>query len=117
MASTRAVAVAGFLANFIMFGTLSIFGVISQAYSTTILEGKSTTLEFMGIGCLVAVATNIFTPVTILLIRFGARFNYALGSTLMCLSLIFAGFSYEVWHLYLSQGILFGFGASFVYMV
>ncbi|KAI9269222.1 major facilitator superfamily domain-containing protein [Phascolomyces articulosus] len=110
------IACGGFIANFVMYGVLSIFGVIAQAYYTSILEGKSTTLQFMGIGCLIAVTINLLSPVTIVLVRFGTRFNYALGSILTCLGIVLAGFTTEVWHLYLTQGLLFGFGASFLYM-
>ncbi|KAI9495831.1 major facilitator superfamily domain-containing protein [Zychaea mexicana] len=112
----RAIAVSGLLANFVMFGVVSVWGVFSQAYSVSTLAGKATTLQLMGVGSLVGVVTNICSPVTILLVRFGTRFNYAFGSILSCLGLILAGFSTEVWHLYLSQGLLFGFGASLLYM-
>ncbi|KAI9495830.1 major facilitator superfamily domain-containing protein [Zychaea mexicana] len=114
--SFRAVAVAGFLANFVMFGIASVWGVLSQAFATSTLEGKASTLELMTVGSLVNVCLNIFSPVSIVLVRFGTRFNYALGSVIMCLAIILSGFATEVWHLYLSQGLLYGFGASFLYM-
>ena len=113
----RAVAVAGFFANFVMFGVASIWGVFSQAYSTSILAGKASTLELMTVGSVLNVCINLFTPVSVLFVRFGTRFNYAFGSVLMGLGIILSGFCTEVWHLYLTQGLLFGFGASFVYMV
>ncbi|KAG2221250.1 hypothetical protein INT45_012371 [Circinella minor] len=111
-----AVAVAGFFANFVMFGQASTWGILSQAFATSTLEGKATTLQLMSIGSLINVGLNVFSPVSVLLVRFGTRFNYALGSIFTCLALFLAGFSTEVWHLYLTQGLLFGFGASFLYM-
>jgi MFS family permease len=39
-----------------------------------------------------------------------------LGSILMSLGLILAGFSTEIWHVYLTQGVLFGVGSSLAYM-
>lgn len=39
-----------------------------------------------------------------------------IGSTLASLGLILAGFSTEVWHVYLTQGVLFGIGSSLTYM-
>ena len=38
-----------------------------------------------------------------------------LGLILMVLSLVLASFSTKVWHLLLSQGILYGFGATLMY--
>lgn len=38
-----------------------------------------------------------------------------LGTAIMALALILASFASEVWHLMLSQGVLFGVGASLVY--
>ncbi|KAI7860226.1 major facilitator superfamily domain-containing protein [Circinella umbellata] len=111
-----AVAVAGFFANFVMFGQASTWGILSQAFATSTLEGKATTLQLMSIGSLINVGLNVFSPVSVLLVRFGTKFNYALGSIFTCLALFLAGFSTEVWHLYLTQGLLFGFGASFLYM-
>lgn len=70
----------------------------------------------MGVGATLIVCLNIFTPIVPLLAPLGARGTMMLGSTLMSLGIILAGFSTQVWHLYLSQGILFGLGASLVYM-
>ena len=113
----RAVVLAGFFAYVTMFGVANIYGLFSQAYATSILEGKSTTLELMTIGSVLFVSLNVLSPISVLLVRFGTRFNYALGSVLACLGVILASFTTEVWHLYLTQGLLFGFGSSFLYMV
>ncbi|KAG2226892.1 hypothetical protein INT45_010171 [Circinella minor] len=94
-----AVAIAGFCANFFIFGIR-----------------KASTLELMAVGSVMNVTLNLFTPVSIMLAKFGTKFNYALGSILMCLGLMLASFTTEVWHLYLTQGVLFGFGCSFLYM-
>ncbi|KAG2217423.1 hypothetical protein INT45_013754 [Circinella minor] len=111
-----AVVVAAFFANVTLFGTVCVWGIFSQAYATSTLEGKSTTLELMTIGSVMFVSLNVLSPISVLLVRFGTRFNYALGSILMCLGVVLASFSTEVWHLYLTQGLLFGFGGSFLYM-
>ncbi|KAI7860372.1 major facilitator superfamily domain-containing protein [Circinella umbellata] len=111
-----AIVVAGFLGNFIMFGIASIWGLFSQAYATSVLEGKSSTLALMTVGSVTNVCLNVLSPVSILTARFGTRFNYALGSVLMGLGVILTGFSHEIWHIYLTQGVLYGFGCAFVYM-
>lgn len=109
------VAVAGFLSNFIMFGTASIWGVFSNAFATTILKDASTT-ELLGVGSTAIACLNLMTPFNPMLARFGTRFIMVIGSILMSLGIILAGFSTQVWHLYLTQGVLFGSGASMVYM-
>ncbi|KAI9475743.1 MAG: major facilitator superfamily domain-containing protein [Benjaminiella poitrasii] len=107
---------AGFLIYFIMNGISCVWGVFSNAWATTILKDKASTIELMGVGTTLVVCLNIFTPVSPLLARLGARVTVMIGSTLMSLGIILAGFSTEVWHLYLTQGVLFGIGASLVYM-
>ncbi|KAF8941460.1 major facilitator superfamily domain-containing protein [Dissophora ornata] len=47
--------------------------------------------------------------------KFGYRATALLGTGVMALALILASFATQVWHLYLSQGVLFGIGASLVY--
>ncbi|KAI9249258.1 major facilitator superfamily domain-containing protein [Phascolomyces articulosus] len=39
-----------------------------------------------------------------------------IGVLVMVLGLELAGFANKIWHLYLTQGIMFGFGASFLYV-
>jgi MFS family permease len=91
-------------------------GVFSNAYATTVLKDKATTIELMGVGSTLIVCLNIFTPVSPLLGRLGAKITMMIGSVLMSLGIILAGFSTEIWHLYLTQGVLFGIGSSLVYM-
>ncbi|KAI7860240.1 major facilitator superfamily domain-containing protein [Circinella umbellata] len=111
-----AIVVAGFFANVVMFGIANCYGIFSQAFATSILKDKASTLELMTVGSLINVCLNVFSPVSVLLVRFGTRINYAVGSILMCLGLMLASLTTEIWHLYLTQGFLFGFGASFLYM-
>ncbi|RCH95789.1 hypothetical protein CU098_009080 [Rhizopus stolonifer] len=111
------VAVVGFLINFIMFGVASIWGVFSNALATSTLKDKATTVQLMGVGSVLIVCLNIFSPASPLLAsRFGVRPTMMIGTLLLSLGLILAGFSTEVWHLYLTQGVLFGIGSSLTYM-
>ncbi|EIE82132.1 hypothetical protein G6F47_004798 [Rhizopus delemar] len=110
------IAVCGFLINFIMFGTSAIWGVFSNAYATTVLAGKATTMELMGVGSLMIVTLNLFAPVGPLLAPLGANLTLAFGTVVMSLGIITAGFSTEVWHLYITMGLVFGVGSSLVYM-
>ncbi|KAG1540851.1 hypothetical protein G6F49_012025 [Rhizopus delemar] len=110
------IAACGFLSNFIMFGISAVWGVFSNAYATSTLEGKSTTLELMGVGSLMVVMLNLFSPVGSLCIRLGIKTTMGIGTFLMALGMIMGGFSTEVWHLYVTLGLVFGFGSSLVYM-
>ncbi|CAO3586422.1 unnamed protein product [Absidia cylindrospora] len=60
--------------------------------------------------------SQFMTPFNPMLARFGTRVIMIIGSIFMSLGIILAGFSTKVWHLYLTQGVLFGSGASMVYM-
>ncbi|ORX61912.1 MFS general substrate transporter [Hesseltinella vesiculosa] len=110
------VAICGFLSNFVMFGFASIWGVFSAAFASSTLEGKATTLELMGIGSVAIAGLNLMTPLSPLLAMLGARAVMLIGTVLLSLGIILTSFGYEVWHIYLSQGVLFGVGASLVYM-
>ncbi|KAF9571852.1 hypothetical protein EC968_010580 [Mortierella alpina] len=47
--------------------------------------------------------------------RWGYRATACSGTLFMTTALVMASFSTQLWHLYLSQGVLFGTGASLVY--
>ncbi|KAF9975398.1 hypothetical protein BGZ73_000962 [Actinomortierella ambigua] len=47
--------------------------------------------------------------------RLGYRLTTLLGTVIMTAALVLASFCHEVWQLYLTQGIMFGIGASLVY--
>ncbi|KAI9278391.1 major facilitator superfamily domain-containing protein [Phascolomyces articulosus] len=55
-------------------------------------------------------------PVQLLSARYGVKFVLGLGTLLTSLGLELAAFSTEIWHLYMTQGILFGTGASLLFI-
>jgi MFS family permease len=73
-------------------------------------------MELMGVGSLMIVTLNLFAPVGPLLAPLGANLTLAFGTVVMSLGIITAGFSTEVWHLYITMGLVFGIGSSLVYM-
>jgi MFS family permease len=91
-------------------------GVFSNAFATTIMKDKVTTTELMGVGATLVVCINIFTPMSPLLARLGTRLTMVLGSILLSLGMILTGFATEIWHVYLTQGVLVGLGSSILYM-
>ncbi|KAI7864430.1 major facilitator superfamily domain-containing protein [Spinellus fusiger] len=72
-------------------------------------------LSFVGTCCLVA-ANSMGPAAQIVASRFGVRVVMACGGLLVVLGLELAGSATQIWHLYLTQGILFGSGASILYV-
>lgn len=58
-------------------------------------------------------STGLFT--TPVIQRIGYRATLAIGSILAPLGLILASFATQLWHIYLSQGILYGIGAGLAF--
>jgi MFS family permease len=50
-----------------------------------------------------------------IIMRLGYRRTMCIGTVVAPLGLILASFATQLWHIYLSQGILFGLGATFVF--
>ncbi|KAF9081734.1 hypothetical protein BGX23_000513 [Mortierella sp. AD031] len=91
-----------------------IFGVFVQEYSHRFPTATSSSIALIGtIGSsttfLVGFLSGTFSD------RWGYRVTAMAGSLIMTAALCLASFSTQLWHLYLSQGILFGIGASLVY--
>lgn len=69
------------------------------------------------VGTLLEVCVNLMGPVAqIIASRFGSKSVLILGTVLMTLGLELASISDQIWHFYLTQGVLFGSGASFLYV-
>ncbi|KAG0245208.1 hypothetical protein BGW41_002677 [Actinomortierella wolfii] len=47
--------------------------------------------------------------------RYGYRQTASIGALIMTVSLVLASFSTQLWHLYVTQGLMMGFGASLAY--
>ncbi|KAI9263145.1 major facilitator superfamily domain-containing protein [Phascolomyces articulosus] len=72
-------------------------------------------LSFVGTFCLIF--ANACGPIAqIMRSIWGTRIVLLIGTFLIAIGLIIAGFSKEIWHLYLTQGILFGTGVSLMYV-
>ncbi|KAI9248418.1 major facilitator superfamily domain-containing protein [Sporodiniella umbellata] len=110
------VVVCVFLINFIMFGTSAIWGVFADTFAITVLEGKSSTLGLMGVGAVMEITLNLFSPIGPLLSPLGPQLTLGLGSVLMSLGIILSSFITEMWHLYFTMGIVFGIGTGMVYI-
>ncbi|KAH8549549.1 major facilitator superfamily domain-containing protein [Umbelopsis sp. PMI_123] len=92
-------------------------GVMQSYYLTTEMAEVASETQLTFVGTIAFIFINgMGPPVQILRSIFGARTVIAGGCVIMSLGLILAGFSYQAWHLYLTQGIMFGFGAACMYI-
>ncbi|KAI9488035.1 major facilitator superfamily domain-containing protein [Zychaea mexicana] len=74
------------------------------------------TLQLSLVGTLCGLLSNSMSlPAQILRSIYGTKFVLNIGSTLMVIGLVAAGFTTEIWHLYLTQAVCFGAGVGFVY--
>lgn len=74
-------------------------------------------LRLSFVGSIATICTNLMSPVAqILISMYGIRAVLILGSFLVVLGFEMAGFSTQLWHLYLTHGIVFGSGASLIYV-
>ncbi|KAI9016476.1 major facilitator superfamily domain-containing protein [Phycomyces nitens] len=110
------VAMAGFFGNFILFGMATIWGVFSNELLNNEFKGRTTMVELMGVGTVLLAGINGFTFLNPLMSPLGFRVVMVIGTICSTLGLMLASLSTQMWHLYLTQGLLFGFGASLVYM-
>ncbi|CDS13266.1 hypothetical protein LRAMOSA05444 [Lichtheimia ramosa] len=69
------------------------------------------------VGTTIEVFVNMLGPLyQFLVCRYGVRLVLILGTLLLVLGLEMSGFATEIWHLVISQGALFGIGASLLYV-
>ncbi|RKP22803.1 major facilitator superfamily domain-containing protein [Syncephalis pseudoplumigaleata] len=106
---------ASFLALFAMYGVQYTYGVFQQQYQD-IYRGRATTTGLAFIGSVSFAALGLFGLFTGRLGDWlGYRVTMSIGTLLMCLALLLASWASEVWHLYLTQGLMFGLGTSFAF--
>ncbi|KAI8096592.1 major facilitator superfamily domain-containing protein [Halteromyces radiatus] len=104
---------------FVVMGAFMVqvtsFGVMQEYYQENYF-GTSQQLNLSFVGTIALIFTNICGPLAqILTSMWGYRIVMIIGTLCVSLGLILAGFSSQIWHLYLTQGILFGIGASLMY--
>ncbi|KJZ75253.1 hypothetical protein HIM_05447 [Hirsutella minnesotensis 3608] len=74
-------------------------------------------LAFAFVGSLGVSCALALSPVATFCVgKFGTRTTLLCGTVLETAGLVTAGFSREIWHLFLTQGILFGFGMGLVFI-
>ncbi|KAG0379591.1 hypothetical protein BGX24_012548 [Mortierella sp. AD032] len=91
-----------------------IFGVFEQEYLHIFPSASHSSIALIGtIGSSTTYLVGLFSGA--ISDRWGYRATSIAGTGIMTAALVLASFSTQLWHLYLSQGLLFGIGASLVY--
>ncbi|KAG1450916.1 hypothetical protein G6F46_002108 [Rhizopus delemar] len=107
------VVLGSFMGMFAIFGYNYSWGVYLAYYKTEVYIGQMSTLSWIGSICVALFF--IIGPFNQLIIeRMGYKYMLATGTVCCTAALILASFAKEVWHVFLTQGVLFGLGASFV---
>ncbi|KAI8358405.1 major facilitator superfamily domain-containing protein [Blakeslea trispora] len=69
------------------------------------------------VGTLLEICTTLFGPLAqIIAIRFGTKTVLVLGTLFVTLGVELASFATKIWHLHLTQGVMFGCGASLLFV-
>ncbi|KAI7904339.1 major facilitator superfamily domain-containing protein [Cokeromyces recurvatus] len=100
------------------FGIVTSWGVMQDYYYQNIFSGNSKALvELSFVGTLALIFINGMSPfIHVCIARYGLRQIKIVGTLCITIALEMASFTHKIWHLYLSQGILFGLGASCLYV-
>lgn len=78
---------------------------------------NATSLEFAFIGGLSISQALLISPLATYIIRvYGTRIALLIGILFQTLGLVGASFSREIWQLFLSQGLCFGYGMGFLFV-
>ncbi|KAF5343899.1 hypothetical protein D9758_012110 [Tetrapyrgos nigripes] len=108
-----------FVIHFFALGIESSWGVYQNFYFTSPNEGvgNASNADLAWIGSIQATGQPLVAYLAAIMARkVGFRWTGFFGAIVMAASLIAASFSTKVWHLYLTQGVLYGAGCGFAYI-
>ncbi|KAF2722779.1 MFS general substrate transporter [Polychaeton citri CBS 116435] len=105
------------LINAHTWGLNSSYGVFLAHYLATNAFPGASSLEFAFVGSLSISCAMLVSPLATISCReLGLKPTLAVGIVLETASFIAASFASKIWHLFLSQGICFGFGMGFLFV-
>ncbi|ORX94276.1 MFS general substrate transporter [Basidiobolus meristosporus CBS 931.73] len=109
------VVLGGLFIHLVAFGIQTTFGIFQEHYTNVVFAGTSpSTVSLIGtIGAGVLAFSTLVTGN--LADRFGYRTTITIGACILVVGLVIASFCTEVWQLILTQGVLYGLGASLCY--
>mmetsp|Transcript_10049 Transcript_10049/g.10853 ORF Transcript_10049/g.10853 Transcript_10049/m.10853 type:complete len:589 (-) Transcript_10049:180-1946(-) len=102
--------IACFFVQFFVVGNVFSFGVFLPTYIDVFNSNQATASWIGSIGSFLMVFLGVFTGA--LDDRFGNQRIIFIGSILIVIGFILASFATELWHLYLTHGLIAGFGYS-----
>ncbi|KAI9172252.1 putative transporter MCH2 [Paramyrothecium foliicola] len=99
------------------WGLNSSYGVFLAHYLSTGLFPGATSLEYAFVGSLSISCALLVSPFATISVRqFGTKPTMLIGVVLESASLICASFASKIWHLFLTQGVMFGVGMGFLFV-
>ncbi|KAI5209056.1 MFS general substrate transporter [Aureobasidium subglaciale] len=99
------------------WGLNSSYGVFLAYYLANNVFPGATYLEFAFVGSLSIACALLVSPVaTVFTRKFGTKTTLFTGVAFETASLIGASFASQIWQLFLSQGVCFGFGMGFLFV-
>jgi len=106
-----------FIINAHTWGINSSYGIFLAFYLDNNYYPGATILEFALVGGLSISQALLISPLATYITRvYGTRTTLLLGVFLETTALISASFTHQIWQLFLSQGICFGFGMGFLFV-
>ncbi|KAI9345780.1 major facilitator superfamily domain-containing protein [Pilaira anomala] len=112
------VVLGAFMVQITSFGVISSWGVMQDFFNQTLFkDNEAALIDLSFVGTLSLICVNGFSPIVqVAVSRFGLRPVMILGTIFIVIALEMASLATEIWHLYLTQGVLFGVGASCMYV-
>lgn len=105
------------LINAHTWGINSSYGVFLAHYLSTDTYPGATYLQYAFVGGLSISCAMLVSPLATLSTRYyGTQATLSFGTALEVAGLIGASFAYNIWHLFLSQGVAFGIGMGFLFV-
>ncbi|KAF2842384.1 MFS general substrate transporter [Patellaria atrata CBS 101060] len=99
------------------WGLNSSYGVFLAHYLSTNVFPEATRLHFAFVGGLSISQALLVSPIATTTTRlFGTRITLLIGVFFQTISLIGASFTQEIWQLFLTQGVCFGWGMGFLFV-
>ncbi|KAI9486309.1 MAG: major facilitator superfamily domain-containing protein [Benjaminiella poitrasii] len=108
-----------FMVQVTSFGVASCWGILQDYLEVNMFRDNANNTQFQlsFVGTLLEICVNLMGPLAqIIASQFGSKSVLILGTILATLGLELASLSSKIWHLYLTQGVMFGAGASFLYV-
>eukprot|EP01039_Chlorochromonas_danica_P004182 gene4182-4595_t len=108
------VVIAAFFVHIFVLGNIYSFGVLYAEYIDAFDSNKAVMAWVGSIGVCIMGALGAWTGK--LADRYGNSYIVFLGGALVGLGFLIASFSKEVWHLYVTEGVIAGIGYSFAFV-